>query len=182
MHRLISAAALCVALAVGAAAQTAPSISAENAWARATTPFAQAAAIYVTVTDHGTPDRLVSVSTPVAGKAELHETIHEGNVMKMRPAAGLAVAAGATVSLAPGGYHIMLTELKQPLTGGQSFPLSLRFEKAGTIETTVTVRPIGASAGGASAGSASVGGASGGMDMGGSRDMPHMNMPGMNKP
>jgi copper(I)-binding protein len=161
MRTILIATTLFAALAFGAAAQPAPSIALENAWARATTASAQAAAIYVTITDHGPADRLVGVATPVAGKAQLHETIHEGTVTKMRPAAGLAVSPGAPVSLAPGGYHIMLTELKQPLTDGQSFPLSLTFEKAGTVETTVTVKGAGAAAG---------------------HSMDHMNMPGMKTP
>jgi hypothetical protein len=168
MGKFLIAAMLSGAVAFGAAAQTPAGISAENAWARPTPPNARAAAIYVTVTDHGAPDRLVGVSTPVAGTAGLHETIHDGNVMKMRPVAGgLAISAAAPISLAPGGYHIMLTDLKRPLAGGESFPLSLRFEKAGTVETTVTVR----AAGGAAA-----------MDMGGAHDMQHMNIPGMSKP
>ncbi len=167
MAKFLIASILFGALTLGATAQTPAAITVENAWARPTPPNAQAAAIYVTVTDHGVPDRLVGVSTPAAGKAGLHETIHDGDVMKMRPVEGLAISAAAPISLAPGGYHIMLTDLKRPLAGGESFPLSLRFEKAGTVETTVTVR----AAGGAAA-----------MDMGGAHDMQHMNMPGMSKP
>jgi periplasmic copper chaperone A len=168
MRKILVVTIVFAALDFGAEAQTTPSISVENAWARATTTSAQAAAIYLTLTDHGTPDRLVAASTPVAGKAELHETTREGNVMKMRPVAGLAISQSAPIFLAPGGYHIMLTQLKQPLASGQSFPLSLRFEKAGTVETTVAVKAPGAGAA---------------TDMGGAgHDMQHMNMPGMTKP
>jgi len=167
MRKLLIA-AIASALAFGAEAQTTTAISVENAWARPTTASAQAAAIYLNIIDHGTPDRLVAASTPVAGKAELHETIHDGNVMKMRPVADLAIAQSKPISLAPGGYHIMLTQLNRPLVGGQSFPLSLRFEKAGTVETTVMVKATGAGAA---------------MDMGGAgHDMQHMDMPGMKKP
>jgi copper(I)-binding protein len=179
MRKLFIAMTVFCVLACDAAAQTGASIHVEDAWARATPASARAAAIYFKVTDTGSPDRLVEVSTPVAAKAELHETIHEGNVMKMRPVAGLAISAGSPVSLAPGGYHIMLTELKQPLTGGESFPLSLRFEKAGTIETTVTVRPVGAGA--ATTGAAMNMGGAGNLG-GAGHDMTPMGMPGMNKP
>ncbi len=168
MHKIIIATILLTILAYSADAQTKPSISIENAWARPTTVSAQAAAIYLTITDLGAPDRLVGASTPAAGKAELHETIHDGDVMKMRPVAGLAISQSTPISLAPGGYHIMLTQLNRPFAAGQSFPLSLRFEKAGTVETTVVVKATGAGAA---------------MDMGGAgHDMQHMNMPGMNKP
>jgi copper(I)-binding protein len=158
MRKMLIATTLFATLALGAAAQTTSPISVENAWSRATTASAQAAAVYLSITDHGPADRLVGVATPVAGKAELHQTIHEGDVTRMRPVAGLAIIPGATVSFAPGGYHIMLTELKQPLTGGQSFPLSLTFEKAGTVETTVTVKAAGAAT---------------------AHTMDHMDMPGM---
>jgi periplasmic copper chaperone A len=165
MRKIRTAAAVFVAPAFDAAAQTTPTISVENAWARPTTASAQAAAIYLTITDNGAPDRLVAASTPVASKAELHETIHEGNGMKMRPVAGLAISQSAPISLAPGRYHIMLTQLNRPLVGGRSFPLSLRFEKAGTVEATVMVKATGA------------------MDTRGSgHDMGHMDMPGMNNP
>ncbi len=171
MRRLLAAstlfAPLVATLVFGAAAQPAPSITLDDAWSRATMTPAQAGAIYVTITDHGAPDRLIGASTPVAGKAELHESIRDGNIMKMRSVAALAVTPKAPTSLSPGGYHIMLTELKQPLAAGQTFPLTLTFEKAGAVQTTVTVKPAGAS---------------GGMDMGAGHDMQHMNMPGMTKP
>ena len=161
MHRKLVVAALFATLASGAQAQTTPSISLENAWARATTASARAAAIYLTINDRGPADRLIAAATPVAGKAELHQTIHEGDVTRMRPVGGLAIAGDAPFALAPGGYHIMLTELKQPLASGQSFPLTLTFEKAGPVETTVTVKGAGATA---------------------AHDMGHMNMPGMKMP
>jgi hypothetical protein len=127
------AATLSATLALGAVAQTAPpSIALSDAWARATVTPAQAGAIYVTITDHGAPDRLIGASTPVAGTAGLHQTIRDGDVMKMRPVDGLAVTPAAPTTLAPGGYHIMLTALKQPLRSGQTFPLTLTFERAGS--------------------------------------------------
>ena len=104
MGKILTVAALFVALAFDGVAQTTPTISVENAWVRPTTASAQAAAIYLTITDHGAPDRLVAASTPVASKAELHETIQDGNVMKMRPVAGLAISQSAPISLAPGRY------------------------------------------------------------------------------
>jgi copper(I)-binding protein len=168
MRRLLAVSALFAALAVAAAAQTTPSIAVGDAWARATMNQAQAGVIYLTITDHGAPDRLIGASTPVAGKAGLHESIRDGDVMKMRPVAALAVTPDAPTTLSPGGYHIMLTELKQNLVSGQTFPLTLTFEKAGAIQTTVTIRPAGAS---------------GAMDMGGAgHGMQPMTMPGMSKP
>lgn len=172
MRRFFLAASVFAMVAGSATAQPAPSISVSDAWARATPPSAQAGAVYATITDHGGPDRLIAVSTPVAGMAELHETIRDGNVMKMRPVPALAISPQAPTSLAPGGYHIMLTQLKQKLIGGQTFPLTLTFEKAGAVQTTVMVKPLGTSLG-----------AGGGMNMGGAgHDMQHMDMPGMTKP
>ncbi|HEX3417160.1 MAG TPA: copper chaperone PCu(A)C, partial [Stellaceae bacterium] len=89
-------------------------------------------------------DRLVSASTPVAKKAELHTMSMQGMVMKMRPISGVDIPAGQAVSLKPGGEHIMLMGLNQPLREGQSFPLNLDFEKAGQRTVTVTVEKAGA--------------------------------------
>ncbi|MEY4428865.1 MAG: hypothetical protein RLZZ182_1554, partial [Pseudomonadota bacterium] len=73
---------------------------------------------------------LVGVSTPVAGKAEVHEMKMEGDVMRMRALPSLPVGAGQTVSLQPGGNHLMLMDLKQPVAAGSRVPLSLKFKDA----------------------------------------------------
>ncbi len=109
-------------------------------WARATvTPTGGA---YLAIDNAGPDDRLLKVETPIA-TAELHQHIMQGNVMQMRPVDGIALPPGRTV-LAPGGYHIMLLNLKAPLKVGASFPLKLTFEKAGAVEVTVMIDKPGA--------------------------------------
>jgi copper(I)-binding protein len=123
----------------------AAAITVENAWARATPGAIKTGGAYMTLVDHGAdPDRLVGVSTPVAGKAELHVMSEANGVMTMRPVDALTVEPGKPVELKPGGYHVMLIDLKQPLKQGDSFPMSLTFEKAGTIQVTVKVEKPGA--------------------------------------
>ena len=129
-------------LATAALAQT-NQLEVTSAWARATPAKAENGVAYLTIRSP-TPDRLVSVSSPVAKKAELHTMSIEGTVMKMRPLAGLDIAAGQPVTLKPGGEHIMLLGLSEPLREGQSFPLTLTFEKAGMREVTVAVEKPGA--------------------------------------
>jgi copper(I)-binding protein len=114
-----------------------------NAWAGATPGKAENGAAYVTITSP-TADRLVSANTPVAKKAELHTMSMQGMVMKMRPISGVDIPAGQPVSLKPGGEHIMLMGLSEPLLEGHSFPLTLNFEKAGPRTVTVTVEKAGA--------------------------------------
>jgi len=145
MLKLIPLAAMLVlAMAAAAVAQVAP-IDVQHAWARATPPGAKSAAVYMTIVNHGSADdRLISVTTPVAGKAELHETTMANGVMRMQPAGKVAIEPGTPLVLKPGSYHIMLTDLKQPLTEGQKVSLSLVFEKAGQIEATATVEKAGA--------------------------------------
>ena len=129
-------------LATAALAQT-NQLEVTSAWARATPAKAENGVAYLTIRS-STPDRLVSVSSPVAKKAELHTMSMEGMVMKMRPLAGLDIAAGQPVTLKPGGEHIMLLGLSEPLREGQSFPLTLTFEKAGMREVIVAVEKPGA--------------------------------------
>src|SRR5438067_7531249 len=136
------AGAACLLSAGAAAAQTGQ-VEVKYSWARATPGKAENGAAYVTIVSP-VSDRLVSLSTPVAKKAELHTMTMDGSVMKMRPLAGLDVPAGEPLTLKPGGTHIMLRGLNQPLQAGQSFPLTLSFEKAGARETTVTVEKAGA--------------------------------------
>ena len=144
MRSSILAAAFTAALAVPALAQQSP-IGVTNGWARATPPGAKTGAAYVTLTNRGTvPDQFLSASTPVAGVTQLHTTIDDNGVLKMRPVAALDLKPGAAVSLKPGGYHLMLMELKQPLKEGDNFPLVLNFAKAGRVETEVKVEKAGA--------------------------------------
>jgi len=128
------------------ASADASGISVEGVWARASAGAATSGAIYLTLTDHGQADRLVSVSTPVAATAEVHESIDDHGVMKMRPVGNLALEPGKPVTFKPGGYHVMLMGLKAPLKAGDSFPLTLNFEHAQPMTVTVSVQAAGAGA------------------------------------
>jgi periplasmic copper chaperone A len=118
-----------------------------NAMARASlTPVAKSGAVYFSIMNHGADDDvLVSISTPVATSAEVHETQMEGDVMKMRALEKpLFIAAGSTIKLEPGGLHVMLTGLKGPLKKGQVVALELMFEKAGVLKLDVSVGEVAA--------------------------------------
>jgi copper(I)-binding protein len=112
-------------------------------WARATPGRAENGAAYLTIVSP-TDDRLTAVSSPVAKKSELHTMSMEGGVMRMRPLAAIDIPAGQAVTLSPGGVHIMLLGLTQPLHQGQSFPLTLSFEHAGPLQVTVAIEKAGA--------------------------------------
>jgi copper(I)-binding protein len=123
-----------------AAASAAPTI--EGAWARTSPAMASAGAAYFTVTSPG-DDTLtaVKVDSSVAKMAQIHETVMEGGAMKMQElAAGLPLPAGQKVELKPGGYHVMLMELAQPLAVGSSIDLTLVFANAGEQTISVPVR------------------------------------------
>jgi copper(I)-binding protein len=121
-------------------------ITASNAWSRATSAAAKVGVGYITIRNDGdAADRLVSVGTPAAEKAEMHETKMENGMMQMRPLPdGLAIPAHETVTLGPGSTHLMLMGLKQALKEGESFPARLVFEHAGKIEVTFQVEGAGA--------------------------------------
>ena len=143
MRRLILALGLLALVAIHAAAQPA-GVRAEQPWARATAPRQTVGGMYVTLISP-VDDRLVGASSPVAGHAEVHEMTMEGNVMRMRElTGGLRLPAGKAVALAPGGLHLMLVDLKQPLAAGQVIPVQLRFEHAPPVDLQVRVAPVGA--------------------------------------
>ena len=118
----------------------------DHPWSRAVPKGASVAAGYLKVTNTGTePDRLVSGSTPVAGKFEIHEMSMTNGVMKMRPVpTGVVIKPGETVELKPGSFHIMMMGLKQPIEKGKPFKGSLVFEKAGSIDVDFAVEAVGA--------------------------------------
>jgi copper(I)-binding protein len=101
----------------------------DNAWARATVQGQKATGAFMQITAPQAT-RLVAVSTPVAGVAEIHEMKMEGGVMKMRAMPGLELPANQTVELKPGGYHLMLMDLKAPLGKDGSIALTLTFKDA----------------------------------------------------
>lgn len=123
-------------------------LSVTNAWARATPKLAKSAAAYFMVSNTGaTDDRLVAVKSKMAKKAQIHlSSMHDG-VMKMEHVDGVAVPAGGKAELKPGAYHVMFMGLKGPFNEGETFPLTLVFEKAGEIKVSVTIMKAGAMGG-----------------------------------
>jgi periplasmic copper chaperone A len=140
MAKIVLAAAACL-LFVGAASAQPGSLQITNVWARATPAKAANGAAYLTM-QSGASDRLTGASTPVAANAELHHMTMQGNVMRMRQVASIDLPAGEPVTLKPGGFHIMLLGLKQPLHTGDKFPLTLHFVKAGDRQVEATVEGI----------------------------------------
>lgn len=125
-------------------------IEIDHPWSRATPGGATVAAGYFTLKNTGaTPDRLVSATSGVAERVEIHEMAVKDGVMTMRPLPdGVVIPAGGSVALKPGSYHIMFFGLKQPLKQGAVFDGSLTFEKAGTVAVKYNVEAIAAEGGG----------------------------------
>ena len=144
-----------LAVSVSAAAGAQAQVTVKDAWVRATVPQQKSTSAFFQLSA-GSDARLVSVSTPVTPVAEIHEMAMRDGVMRMRKLdAGIALPAGKTVELTPGGQHIMLMDLAQQVKAGDKVPLTLVFEdrngKRETQQVEATVRPLGGatSAGGA---------------------------------
>lgn len=123
----------------------------DTPWSRATPGGAKVGGGYLRITNTGAaPDRLVGASFAVAGRTEVHEMAVRDGVMTMRPLNdGVVIPAGGSVEFAPGGYHLMLLDLKAPITAGTPLSGTLTFEKAGKVEVPFQVRAVGAPAPGA---------------------------------
>ena len=116
-----------------------------DAWARASAGPAKAGAAYVTITNGGAEtDRLIAVTTPMAKKAAVHAHMMDGGVMKMRPVEAVEVNPGELTVFMPGGLHVMLMGLKAPLVKGETFSLTLAFERSGMVDVRVQVLGVGA--------------------------------------
>ena len=150
------------AYAVFAVALAAPALADEvkagdlvitQAWSRATPGGAKVAGGYLTIQNKGSAaDRLIGGSADVADKVQVHEMATTNGVMTMRPLdKGLSIEPGKTVKFAPGGYHLMLLDLKSPLKLGDKVPVTLEFEKAGKVKLTFDVQGVGAKGPGAAA-------------------------------
>jgi periplasmic copper chaperone A len=140
-RRLLLAPAL---LVLPAHAQQQGDIAVTTPWTRAAGQNGTGAGFLSIANRGSTADRLVGASSPIARVVEIHTHIREGDILRMRPVAAVDLPPGGTVTLQPGGFHLMLIGLKEPLIQGQSVPLTLRFERAGEVQVMLAVQPAGA--------------------------------------
>jgi copper(I)-binding protein len=149
MARGLGVLTLAIALALASPAQADDyrlgSLVVSDPWARASAGKAKTGAAYLRIDNRGrVVDRLIGAATPAAKKAHLHHTVMEAGIMRMRPVTGVDINPGQRTELKPGGLHMMLMDLKAPLEESDTVPLTLTFEKAGSIEVRVQVRKTGA--------------------------------------
>lgn len=144
--------ALTLIAALACASVHAQTVQIKDAWARSSVPGQKASGAFMKISAKDGA-KLVGASSPVAGVVQVHEMTMEGNVMKMRAVAGgLDIPAGQTVELKPGGYHVMLMDLKAPLVKDSSVALTLVFKDAKGVESKVDLKvPVASSAPGARA-------------------------------
>lgn len=150
MNRRLSALA---GLALGLAALFAQAhqfklgaITIGHPYARATAAGQPTGGGYMSFVNTGPADKLVAISADVSTSVEMHTMTMEGDVMRMRQVEAIDLAAGQTVELKPGGYHVMFVGLKAPLKAGDKFPAKLKFEKAGEVDVTFNVEAPAAGA------------------------------------
>lgn len=146
MRRIMAALALAVGVFTTVTAGADPGgITVAQAWARATPKGAVTGVAYVSLVNNGPgADRLLGASSPIAETIQFHSSSSESGVMKMDQLSALDLGPGEIVTLKPGGIHMMMLGLTQPLREGQTFPLTLTFEKAHIAEVTVRIGKVGA--------------------------------------
>ena len=136
-----AAAILLAACALPALAE----VTASNAWVRGTVPAQKTTGAFMSLRSTG-PARIVEVRSSAAARAEIHSSEMHGGVMAMHATGGLALPAGETVELTPGGYHIMLLDLAKPLVAGDKVTLTLVVEEGkrrSNLDVVAEVRPLG---------------------------------------
>ncbi len=144
LYPFLAISALCAGFATSALAQ---SVDIKNAWIRASVQGQSATGAFMTLTSRE-DTRLVGVVSPAAGVAEVHEMKVDNGIMKMRAVeGGLALPAGKAVELKPGGYHVMLMDLKAALPKGSTVPMTLVFKDAKGVESRVELTLAVATAG-----------------------------------
>ena len=140
-------------------------------WARATPKGASSGAAYMTITNTGkTPDKVSCVASDASAQCQIHTMTMDNGVMQMRPVeGGLEIKPGETVTLKPGGFHMMLVNLKHPLEQGNTVKATLKFDSAGSVDVNYPIAAIGAAAPGVPAGGGNMmmpgPGGTGGMQM-----------------
>lgn len=139
---------LLIAALLASASVHAAEVRVTDVWARATVPGQKVSGAYMKI-QSDTDAKLVGASSTVISRVEVHEMKMDGDVMRMREVKAIDLPKGKSVSLEPGGYHIMLMNLKQPIKAGESVPLTLMIESAGkrqTVEVKATARAPGTDA------------------------------------
>ena len=140
--------AMALLFSLAATAALAADVEVRDAWVRGTVTGQQATGAFLEITSKSGA-ALVGAASPAAAVSEIHEMKMDGGIMKMRAVASIELPAGKPVQLAPGGYHVMLMKLKQPLKKGESIPLTLQVEgpdkTVQTIEVQAEVRDLTAS-------------------------------------
>lgn len=115
----------------------------EKPWMRATPPGAKIAAGYMTLRNSSaSPERLVGASSPAGARVEMHVTIKDGEILRMREVKALEVPAKGVLELKPAGTHLMVVDIKQPLKAGDRIPVTLRFEHSKEIAVEFEVSPL----------------------------------------
>jgi copper(I)-binding protein len=145
--RFAAAATLAAAVAAPLAAHSfrLGALEIGHPWARQTAPGQSVGGGFLTVRNSGKQaDRLLGATSPAAARVEIHSMAMDGGVMRMRPVpGGFAIPAGGTLDLKPGANHLMLIGLRKPLALGTTVPLTLRFQRSGTVTVQLKVESIG---------------------------------------
>jgi len=129
-----------LALPAMAGDYTLGNLTISNPWSRATAPGMSMGVAYFSITNRGkVADALVAASSPAAARVEIHQTSISDGMARMRPLREVVISPGATVKVESGGIHLMLVDLKQPLTPTATVPLTLRFREAGEITVQLSV-------------------------------------------
>ena len=119
---------------------TAGDLHIQHPWSRALPPVATTGAAYMVIQNQGAEsDTLLGASTPIAEDVQLHEHVHHDDVMTMQRVDSIELAPGEQVEFAPGGYHVMLFGLQQPLVAGHTYPMTLKFAQAGDVNVEVHI-------------------------------------------
>jgi copper(I)-binding protein len=121
-------------------------ISVEQPWARATPPGAKIGAGYMVLRNAGAADRLLGATSPAAERVEMHTTVRDGDIARMREVKGHPVPPRGQLELKPGGAHLMFVNIKAPFKEGDKVPVVLKLEKAGEVKVVFHVSRLGAAA------------------------------------
>jgi copper(I)-binding protein len=145
---LIAFAMTVCAVSAGAHDYTRGGLFIDHPWTRPTPQGVKVGSGYLVIRNRGkVPDRLVSASSPIAGKVEIHRTaVKDGVVTMGEVPGGLTIAPGKSIELKPRGLHLMFLELKQPLKQGEKFPATLVFERAGTVDVEFKIEAMSTTA------------------------------------